>query len=260
MPLIANETKRKLQAGGLTLGFGVHHLRTAATGMIAGATDHDWLFLDMEHGAFSVNEVTQICLATLPTGVTPLVRVCASALDEGTRALDNGAQGIIVPHVDTVQQARIIADAYRYPPRGTRSWGGPPASFRFQPPGHAEAQAALNDEVLIIAMIESSEAVANAAEIAGVEGIDVLLIGTSDLSAEMGISGQTGHARVVEAYEMVASACRSAGKVMGMGGVYDSENATRYIKTGARFVLTGSDHAYILAGAKARSDVLRKAV
>src|SRR3954447_25503371 len=158
MAIIANDTKRKLRAGGLALGFGVHHLRTAATPMIAAAAGHDWLFIDTEHGAFSVHEATQLCLTALPTGVTPIVRVCATALDEGTRALDNGAQGIVVPHVDTVEDARRVAQAFRYPPRGSRSWGGPAAMFRFEPPGNPEAQAAINDEVLVVAMIESAEA------------------------------------------------------------------------------------------------------
>ena len=257
MAIFPNETKRKLKAGHLTLGFGVHHLRTAGTAMIAAAADHDWLFLDMEHGAFSLQEVTQICLAATPTSVTPLVRVCASALDEGTRALDNGAQGIIVPHVDTVAQARRLVEAFRYPPGGSRSWGGPPAFYRYQAPSPAEAQTAINDEVLIVAMVESPEAVANAAEIAAVEGIDILLIGTSDLTAEMGIAGQFGHHRVLEAYTSVAAACAASGKVLGMGGVYDAENAGQYIRLGVRFVLTGSDHTYTIAGAMARTEVLR---
>jgi 2-keto-3-deoxy-L-rhamnonate aldolase RhmA len=76
----------------------------------------------------------------------------------------------------------------------------------------------------------------------------------------MGISGEIGHARVTEAYEKVGAACRAHGKALGMGGVYDKDNASRYIKLGARFVLSGSDHNYVLAGAKARSDVLRSVV
>jgi 2-keto-3-deoxy-L-rhamnonate aldolase RhmA len=226
--------------------------------MIAAATDHDWLFIDMEHGALSVHEASQICIAALPTGVTPIVRVCAGALDEGTRALDNGALGVVVPHVDTAERAKELVKAFRYPPIGTRSWGGPPAAYGFKPPGNAEAQAALNDTILVVAMIESPEAVRNANAIAAVEGIDALLIGTSDLTAELGISGQIGHARVVEAYEAVAAACRANGKALGMGGVYDKENASRYIKLGARFILSGSDHNYLLAGARARSELLRQ--
>jgi len=260
MTPVENVTKRKLRSNELALGFGVHHLRTSATAMIAAATDHDWLFIDMEHGAFSVHEATQLCLAALPTGITPIVRIAADALDEGTRALDNGALGVIVPHVDTLEQAKRLARAFRYPPMGSRSWGGPSAAFGFRAPGNAEAQAALNATILVVAMIESPEGVKNAREIAAVEGIDALLIGTSDLSAEMGVSGQINHPRVQEAYKVVGEACKASGKALGMGGVYDRETATQYIKGGARLVLTGADHTYLLAGAKARSEALRQAI
>jgi 2-keto-3-deoxy-L-rhamnonate aldolase RhmA len=137
MPLVENKTKLKLKNNELALGFGVHHLRTSATAMLAAAADHDWLFIDMEHGAHSVHEASQLCIAALPTGVTPIVRICAGALDEGTRALDNGALGVIVPHVDTAERAKEIARAFRYPPLGTRSWGGPPAPYGFRAPGIA---------------------------------------------------------------------------------------------------------------------------
>ncbi len=256
MALVENVTKRKLKANELALGFGVHHLRTSATATLAAATGHDWLFIDMEHGAFSVHEATQLCLAALPTGVTPIVRCCADALDEGTRALDNGAMGVVVPHVDTAERARQLVKAFRYPPVGTRSWGGSPAAYGYQAPGNEEAQAALNDAILVIAMIESAEAVRNANAIAAVDGIDVLFIGTSDLTADMGISGQIGHAKVTEAYEKVGAACRQHGKALGLGGVYDKEHASRYIELGARFVLSGSDHNYLVAGARARSEAL----
>ena len=260
MPLIENTTKQKLKRGELALGFGVHHLRTAGTAMLAAAAGHDWLFIDMEHGAISVHEATQLCIAALPAGVTPIVRICAGALDEGTRCLDNGALGVIVPHVDTAERAKEIAQAFRYPPIGHRSWGGPPAAFRYDAPGNAEAQAALNEAVLVVAMIESPQAVANADAIAAVPGIDGLLIGTSDLSAEMGISGQIDHPRVAEAYASVGAACRDHGKALGMGGIYDKDVASRFIKGGARFILSGSDHTYVLAGAKARAETLRAAV
>src|SRR4051794_26676033 len=259
MALVENTTKSKLRRNELALGFGVHHLRTSATGMIAAASGHDWLFIDMEHGAHSVHEAAQLCIAALPTGVTPIVRICAGALDEGTRCLDNGAL-VIVPHVDTAERAEEIALAFRYPPLGTRSWGGPAAPYGFRAPGNAEAQAALNEAVLVVAMIESPQAVGNAEAIAAVEGIDCLLIGTSDLTAEMGISGRIDHPRVVEAYAQVGAACAAAGKALGMGGVYDKETASRYIKAGARMVLSGSDHTYLLAGARERAEILRGAV
>ncbi|MBS0559936.1 MAG: aldolase [Proteobacteria bacterium] len=255
--MVANTAKRRMADGGVALGFGVHHLRTSAVPLLAAATGHDWIFIDTEHGAFSVQEATQLCIAALSSGITPIVRVCAGALDEGTRALDNGALGIVVPHVDTAKQARRVTEAFLYPPDGHRSWGGPPAVFGYSPPATAEAQKAINAEILISVMIESPEAVANAEAIAAVDGVDVLLIGTSDLTAEMGISGQHGHPRVIDAYAKVGAACAKHGKVLGLGGVYDEENAARYIGMGARFVLAGGDHGYIVAGGKSRTAFLR---
>jgi len=252
MTLTISQTRQRLKAGKMALGFGVHHLRTVAAPVLAAATGHDWMFIDGEHGAFTVQETTQLCIAALPTGVTPIVRVCAGAIDEATRALDNGAMGIVVPHVDTAADAKRIAGAFHYPPMGHRSWGGPPAIYGYQPPATAEAQAAINAEILTIVMLESPEAIRNADAIAAVDGVDVLFIGTSDLTAELGISGQMGHPKVIGAYQVVGDACRHHNKVLGMGGVYDEENASRYVAMGARFLLTGSDHSYIVTGASQR--------
>jgi 2-keto-3-deoxy-L-rhamnonate aldolase RhmA len=253
MALTISTTRQRLKAGNMALGFGVHHLRTAGAPLLAAATGHDWMFIDAEHGAFNIQEITQLCIAALPTGVTPIVRVCAGAIDEATRALDNGAMGIVVPHVDTAADARRIAGAFHYPPMGHRSWGGPPVLYGYQPPATAEAQAAMNAEILTIVMLESPEAIRNADAIAAVPGVDVLFIGTSDLTAELGISGQMGHVKVIEAYQTVGEACHKHGKTLGMGGVYDEENAARYVAMGARFLLSGSDHSYIISGANQRS-------
>ncbi len=257
MPLVQNTAKRKLAEGGIALGLILHHLRTAAAPAIAAAGGHDFLFIDMEHGAFSVQEATQLCLAALPTAVTPLVRVCAGAIDEATRLLDNGALGIVVPHVDTAGQARAIADAFRYPPQGRRSWGGSPAVYGYQPPPMVEAQASINNEILIVVMIESPEAVSNAADIAAVDGIDVLLIGSSDLTSALGIAGQTSHQKLIDAYSHVGAACRKHGKVLGMGGISNDEDAARYVGMGARFITSGADHGLLVAGAAARAAFLR---
>lgn len=257
MPIVANHVRQRLERGELALGFGVHHLRGSAVGMLAAAAGYDWLFIDMEHGAMSVQEASQIAIAALGQGVTPIVRCCKDALFEGTRALDNGAMGVVVPHVDTAEEAAAVAAAYRFPPAGTRSWGGPPFAYGFAPPATAEAQAELNRDILVACMIETPEAVRNAEAIAATPGVDVLLIGTSDLTATMGIPGQIGHPDVHTAYERVGAACAKAGKTLGMGGVYDETHAAAYIRTGARFLLSGSDHTLLLAGATARSRFLR---
>lgn len=257
MPLAPNRLRDRLSRGELALGFGVHHLRSGATGMIAAAAGFDWLFIDMEHGALSVQEATQMAIAALGQGITPIVRCCRDALFEGTRALDNGAMGVVVPHVDSAEEARAVATAFRFPPLGMRSWGGPPYAYGFAAPSVAEAQEALNREILVTVMIETPEAVEAADAIAAVEGIDALMIGTSDLSSTMGIAGQIGHARVRAAYEAVGAACRRHGKVLGMGGVYDEANAAAYIGLGARLVLGGNDHPLLLAAASARAGFLR---
>ena len=257
MALVHNHARRKLRNGEVVISFGVHHLRTVAAPLIAAETGHDILFIDMEHGAFTMQEATQLCMASLPAGITPVVRVCAGAIDEATRLLDNGALGITVPHVDTSEQARSVAAAFHYPPQGRRSWGGPPPVYRFRPPHVAEAQAAINEEILTIVMLESSRAIENADAIAAVDGVDVLLIGTYDLTAEMGISGQVRHPRVVEAYEKVGAACRAHGKVMGMGGIDGPEDMNRYLAMGARYLGSGTDQSYIISGAEARMTFLR---
>ncbi len=257
MSLAPNQAKLRIARDELALGFGVNHLRTSATGMIAAAAGYDWLFIDMEHGAMSVHEATQMAIAALNQGVTPIVRCCKDAIFEGTRALDNGAMGVVVPHVDTAAEAAAVASAYRFPPIGTRSWGGAPFAYNMKAPNVATAQAELNREIMVTVMIETPEAVRNAAAIAAVPGIDSLMIGTSDLTASMGIAGQIGHPDVKAAYATVAAACKQHGKTLGMGGVYDEVYAREYIALGARFLLSGNDHAFLMAGAGARSTFLR---
>jgi 2-keto-3-deoxy-L-rhamnonate aldolase RhmA len=165
--------------------------------------------------------------------------------------------GIIVPHVDTAAQAKRIADAFHYPPSGTRSWGGPPALYAYQAPDVGLAQREINDEILTTVMIESPEAVRNASEIAAVPGIDVLLFGSFDLTTELGIPGQMGHQKLIDAYQTVGDACRKHGKILGMGGINNNEDARRFVAMGCRYVLTGSDHSYVIAGAQAKADFMR---
>lgn len=256
-PMIPNPTLKRLKQGKLALGFCPFHLRSVSAAMLGVAMGYDWLFIDAEHGAFTTQEVSQMCLAALPLGITPIVRVCVDALDEGTRALDNGAMGLVIPHVDTPEMARRVADAFLFPPLGKRSWGAPPAAFYYGGPPMGEAQAILNRENLICAMIETEEAVANVDEIAAVKGIDVLMIGTSDLTSTMGIPGQWGHAKVQAAYEKVAAACKKHGKLLGTGGIGDDQWMQHYMQRGALMVLAGSDHGMIVTAGTERAQRLR---
>ena len=256
-PMIPNPTLKRLKQGKLALGFCPFHLRSVSAAMLGVTMGYDWLFIDAEHGAFTTQDVSQMCLAALPLGITPIVRVCVDALDEGTRALDNGAMGLVIPHVDTPEMARRVADAFLFPPLGKRSWGAPPAAFYYCGPPMGEAQAILNRENLICAMIETEEAVANVDEIAAVKGIDVLMIGTSDLTSTMGIPGQWGHAKVQAAYEKVGAACKKNGKLLGTGGIGDDQWMQHYMQRGALMVLAGSDHGMIVTAGTERAQRLR---
>jgi 2-keto-3-deoxy-L-rhamnonate aldolase RhmA len=252
-----NRTKARLREGGLVLGMGLRQARTVDIATIAGTCGFDWLFIDTEHNSMSIDTACQIAMAAVATGVTPLVRVPGHQHYHCARALDNGALGVVVPHVDTAEQAKAVADACRYPPQGHRSIAGNMPQLGFAALPVAEAAARMNDETLVVVMLETPTAIANADAIAAVDGIDVLLVGTNDLCAEMGIHGQFGNPRVPEAYGRVLAACARHGKHPGMGGVYDPQLMTKYIGMGMRFILSGSDLAFLMAGAQARAAALR---
>ena len=254
---VPNHTKRRLAAGELALGMGVRQGRTVDIATIAKTCGFDWLFIDMEHSSLDVDQAAQLAMASLSVGITPIVRVPGHEHYHASRLLDNGAQGIVAPHVDTVEEAKRVASACRYPPIGHRSVAGaqPQLGFRAAPTG--EATKIVNAETLVVVMLETPKAIANADAIAQVEGIDVLLIGTNDLCAEMGIPGQFNDPRVEDAYRKTIDACRKHGKHPGMGGVYEPKLMEKYIGYGMRMILSGSDLSFMMAGAKARTDFLR---
>ena len=257
MDIVPNHTKRQLVAGELALGFGVRNSRTVDIATVARTCDFDWLFIDMEHSSLDVDLASQLAMASLGAGITPIVRVPGHEHYHATRLLDNGAQGIVVPHVDTVEEAQRVASACRYPPLGKRSVAGAAPQFAFKSVPLGDATRMMNEETLVIVMLETPQAIANADAIAQVAGIDVLLIGTNDLCAEMGIPGQFADPKVESAYKTVIEACRKHGKFPGMGGVYDPKLMPKYIGLGMRFILSGSDLSFIMAGARERSSMLR---
>ena len=156
-------------------------------------------------------------------------------------------------------EARDIVNACLYAPKGHRSAFGSGPALGYAAVPQAEVCKVLNDETVLMAMIETPEAVENAQEIAAVEGIDVLHIGASDLSTEMGIPGQYSSERMLAAFEKVAGAARRHGKQMGVGGVrQDFEFQSWLIKLGMRYLTGGSDIAYILSAGRADVKQLRE--
>lgn len=257
MKVIANHARQKLARGELALGMGLRQARTVDIGQIAQACDYDWLFIDMEHNSMSMDTAAQICAAALGVGITPMIRVPAHDSYHSTRLLDTGAQGIVVPHVDNVEQARRVVDFCRFPPLGHRSIPGGLPQTRFATLPVTETVDLINRETLVVVMIETMEGLRNVDAIAAVPGIDALLVGCTDMAAELGVTGQLGHSQVKEAIDAVAAACKRHDKIAGVGGVYDEALMREYVGKGARLILSGSDLAFLMAGARARSSMLR---
>jgi 4-hydroxy-2-oxoheptanedioate aldolase len=236
-----NAAKARLKKNQLALGIGVRLVRNVDIIKVMKAAGFDWLFLDLEHGGMSIETACEISVAAQDSGIAPIVRVPYGELAMATRVLDGGALGIVIPHVDTAEEAREIADRLRYPPRGHRSVGGGQAQFDYAPMKLGEMTKRSDDNTLITVMIETPKAVRNAEAIAAVPGIDSLLVGSSDLSMEMGIPGENGHPKIQEAVDKVVSACKKHGKWAGMGGAYSEELLQLYIGKGVKLLLAGND-------------------
>lgn len=258
MHVLENPVLTALARGDLALGVGVRVARTVEMARAMRNAGFDWLFLDMEHSALDLDPITQLAVVALEVGIAPIVRIPPGEYTLATRALDNGAQGIIVPHVDTADEAREAVRRLKYPPLGHRSLGGTGAIVGFRPDRIAHNMPQINRATLIVAMLETPGAIAHASEIAAVDGIDILLIGTNDLCAELGTPGAHDSPAVAAAYADVVSACKAHGKWAGMAGVGSEALMRTYIAAGVRFVMAASDFPLLLAGATARAHALRK--
>jgi 4-hydroxy-2-oxoheptanedioate aldolase len=256
MPIYPNHTKRRLKEGKIAIGMGLRLARSVDIATIGKTCGYDWLFIDMEHNSMDVDTAAQIAMAALPVGISPIVRVPGKEHHHASRLLDAGAQGIVVPHVDSVEEAERAVAYCRYPPQGHRSAMGALPQFAYQSVPVGEATRAANEETLVVVMLETPDAIAKVDEIAAVEGLDVVLIGTNDLCAEMGIPGQFSDPRVEDAYRKVVAACNRNGIHPGMGGVYDPKLMEKYISYGMRFILSGGDVSFLMAGARQRADFL----
>jgi 2-keto-3-deoxy-L-rhamnonate aldolase RhmA len=252
-----NPARERLSRGELALGIGLRQARTVDIAAVMATCGFDWLFIDLEHGTMPLDIAVQISCAALTAGISPLVRVPAGQYSLATRALDGGALGIVMPHVDTAEEAKVIVDRLKYPPLGHRSVAGGQPYLGFKAVPVAEATRTMNAETLVVVMLETPQAIGNADAIAAVPGVDVLLIGTNDLAMEMGIPGEFNHAEIVRAYERVIAACRRHNKAPGMGGIYTEDLLAKYVGLGMRMILSGNDLGLIMAGANEKTKFLR---
>jgi 4-hydroxy-2-oxoheptanedioate aldolase len=212
----------------------------------------DWLLIDGEHSPIGLETTTALLQAVAPYPVTPVVRAPSGDPVVLKQLLDLGAQNVLVPMVDTADQAHGVVRAVRYPPRGIRGVGSAlsrGARWNRVPDYLADA----DSHVSLFVQVESVTGVENAARIAGVDGVDGVFVGPSDLAASMGLLGQQTHPAVTAAVHRTVEEVRAAGKPVGVNA-FDPAVAQDYLDAGASFVLVGADVALLARGAEALAD------
>ena len=236
----------------------VRQARTVDIVGIAQATGHHGFYIDLQHCTMPVDIAAQICHAGLLAGITPMVRLPRPDASLCEIMLEAGAQGIILPDVRSADEARELASWCRFPPRGVRSSVGVGPHTRFAPADQGRDRPRVEADTLTFAMLESEAGIDAADDIASVDGIDLMLIGTNDLTSSMGIPGQYEHPRVQEAYGRALAAAAKHGKRVMVGGIRDPRIVASYVKAGAaRCFVSGFDSALLAAGARAQLDAYK---
>jgi 2-keto-3-deoxy-L-rhamnonate aldolase RhmA len=231
--------------------------RTVDVVMMAAAAGFDAVYVDLEHTATSLETCSMLCAGALAVGLRSFVRVPAHDHQYLVRALDTGAQGVIVPHVDDAATATRLVDVCRFPPRGHRSIAGTNPVTRYAPLAGPDLVKALDAQTVVAPMIESPQAVEAADAIAAVDGVDMLFVGTHDLTAEMGILAQFDDPRFLDAVEHVAAACARHHKVLAIAGIVDADLVRKLHALGARFFSAGTDAGLFMSAASERVQHLR---
>jgi 4-hydroxy-2-oxoheptanedioate aldolase len=246
MELPVNGFKRAIKAGRLQLGLWSSLSSHVTVEVIAGA-GFDWLLLDTEHSPNELPMIHSQLQATVGGTAHPVVRPPWNDPVVIKRFLDIGAQSLLIPYVQTEEEARAAVAATRYPPRGIRGVATTARASRF---GRVKDYFdRCEEELCVILQIETRQALDNLEAIAAVEGVDGLFIGPSDLAADLGHVGNPGHPEVQKAIEDAIGRIRGCGSIAGfLTG--DEKLARRYIDLGCLFAAVGADIGILARGAE----------
>jgi 4-hydroxy-2-oxoheptanedioate aldolase len=229
-----NLTKAKLAEGKVVFGAIVNRYAPDLVELF-GAIGYDFVMIDCEHGAMHLDHVEHMVRAAEVFDITPITRVPNHEESVILGYLDRGVQGIIVPHVNTRESAEAVARAARYYPEGQRGVGGGRAHDYGVGVSRSESTAWINSQLLVIPMVEETEAVDNLDAILTVAGVDILHVASGDLGQSM---GNPGAGKVREMMRQVIPRIRAGGKLVGVGGnsPADAAGVAEFIKLGANFV------------------------
>jgi 2-dehydro-3-deoxyglucarate aldolase/4-hydroxy-2-oxoheptanedioate aldolase len=216
---------------------------------LCGRAGFDWAVLDLEHGAATEADLLALLYAAGTTPMAPVVRAQSAERLRVGRALDLGAEGIMLPQLKSIEEVREAVSYLRYPPVGQRgvalrTRGGGLGSL-----GHAEVARVVNDRVVGIVQIESGATVAEADAIAALPEVDVLFVGPADLTHSLGIPGRFDEPAYLESLRAVVTACRAHGKAAGIL-IYDAAGLPALLDVGFTFIGLGSEGSFVSAGAR----------
>lgn len=247
MQLPINKFKQAISGGRTQYGLwaGIPDTTSAE---ICASSGFDWLLLDGEHAPFEMRAIYTYLQAVAAYDIHPIVRAVKGDRNLIKQLLDYGAQTLLIPMVDTAEQAKDLVSAMRYPPEGVRGMGSSIArAARWNAiPDYVKTA---NTQTCLLIQAETTTALENLPEILQVEGVDGVFIGPSDLSASMGHVGNAGHPEVVAAIDEAIVAIRQAGKAAGLLAL-DPNQARHYVEVGANFVGVGVDTILLGSGAR----------
>jgi len=240
-----NPVKQKLRRGEPSFGTWLSLGDLYATRLLARA-GFDWLTLDIEHSAIDWSQAAMTFACIADAGCVPLARVPQGSHDYIKRVLDAGAWGIVVPMVDTLEQARTAVRAAKYPPVGNRSLGGGMHSMNFGTDAGEYFRRA-NDEILVVLQTESPTGVKNAEDIYSVEGVDAIFVGPVDLRANMRApdGSEASDEEFEELLDRVVAAGRKTGTPTGMHTM-DPDSAQQRAEQGMQFIAIGSELKFMM--------------
>ena len=235
-----NPVKTILKAGGTAVGSEVSRFRSADIPRIYAAAGCDFVFIDMEHSSFSLETVADMIESARRSNIVPIVRVPQAEYAFVARVLDCGAQGIIVPRVNTPEQVEQIVSWVRYPPAGIRGFACNTAQTDGQPVSAESFIQTANRETLLAIQIERREAVANLEAMLSIEGVDVACLGFMALAVDLGIPGQLDHPTAVAAVQRMVDVANDNGVAPGIIAA-DMNVVTEWMSRGMRFVSFATD-------------------
>jgi len=257
-----NHTLNQIRHGHATFGLWLTSHSVHLARIIAMQGGFDWLLVDMEHSPLDLSTASMMLsgIADVSGGqCTPLARVAHGSIDQIKQALDAGAHGIIVPMVNTAEDAASVVRFSRYPPQGERGAGGLLPHFSFGTVSHIEYLREANDRILVAIQIETAQAVENVESILDVPGIDMVFVGPFDLHLSLGLPPAlwSDQPAFQTAVQKVKAACQRRGIPYGTIAP-NAESAKTRANDGFTFVGVGTDTGHLVSTLNTQLDVIRR--